>query len=140
MTVKRALAGERGVTVAGLVAGAAGIAVLWAAGVEFPVAIPPGLVILLAGALFVAFAPWRWATLVGVVLGLFVAVGFVVSGGIPNLVGGDGNSLGGSSNPVERDTLGTVIGTWIQTIGVLAAVIAGVMATRNNYRRPAQAR
>jgi hypothetical protein len=47
------------VTVAGLVVGADGIAILWASGVEFPVAIPPGLVILLVGALFVGLAPWR---------------------------------------------------------------------------------
>jgi len=59
MTVQRTLSGEQAVTVAGLVVGAAGIAILWAAGVEFPVAIPPGLVILLVGALFVALAPWR---------------------------------------------------------------------------------
>ena len=42
MTVQRTLSGEQMVTVAGLVVGAAGIAVLWASGVEFPVAIPPG--------------------------------------------------------------------------------------------------
>ena len=39
--------------VGGLVVGALGIAILWASGVEFPFAVPPGLVILLAGALFV---------------------------------------------------------------------------------------
>ena len=59
MTVQRTLSGEQMVTVAGLVVGAAGIAVLWASGVEFPVAIPPGLVILLVGALFAGLAPWR---------------------------------------------------------------------------------
>ena len=59
MTVHRTSSGGRAVTLAGLVIGAAGIAVLWASGVEFPVAIPPGLVILLVGALFVGLAPWR---------------------------------------------------------------------------------
>jgi hypothetical protein len=136
VTAQRALSGERAVTVAGLVAGAAGIAVLWASGVEFPVAIPPGLVILLAGALFVGVAPWRWATGVGAFMGLFVTCGFLISGGIPNLVGADGSTFFGTPNPVDRDTLGTVIGTWVQTIGALTALIAGVIATRNNYRKP----
>jgi len=140
MTVQRMLSEEQAVTVTGLVAGAAGIAVLWASGVEFPVAIPPGLVILLVGALFVGLAPWRWATGVGAFLGLFVALGFLISGGIPNLVGGDGSTFFGTPNPLDRDTLSTIIGTWIQTIGVLTALIAGVIATRNNYRKPTQGR
>ena len=140
MTEQRNLSGERAVTVAGLVVGATGIAVLWAAGVEFPVAIPPGLVILLVGALFVGLAPWRWATGLGAFLGLFVTLGFLISGGIPNLVGADGNTLFGTPNPVDRDTLGTLFGTWIQTIGALTALIAGVIATRNNYRKPTRAR
>ncbi len=140
MTAWRTLSGKRAVTVAGLVVGAAGIAVLWASGVEFPVAIPPGLVILLAGALFVGVAPWRWATGVGAFMGLFVTCGFLISGGIPNLVGADGSTFFGTPNPVNRDTLGTVIGTWVQTIGALTALIAGVIATRNNYRKPARTR
>jgi hypothetical protein len=122
------------VTVVGLVAGGVGIAILWASGVEFPVAIPPGLVILLVGALFVGLAPWRWATGVGAFLGLFVTLGFLVSGGIPNLVSGDGSTFFGTPNPIGRDTLGTIIGTWIQLIGVLTALIAGMIATRNSYR------
>jgi hypothetical protein len=83
MTVQRTLSEERALTVGGLVVGAAGIAILWASGVEFPVAIPPGLVILLVGALFVGLAPWRWATGVGAFLGLFVTLGFLISGGNP---------------------------------------------------------
>ena len=130
----RKLSGERALTVGGLVAGSAGIAILWASGVEFPVAIPPGLVILLAGALFIGLAPWRWATGVGAFLGLFVTLGFLVSGGIPNLVSGDGSTFFGTPNPIGRDTLGTIIGTWIQMIGVLTALIAGMIATRNSYR------
>ena len=99
----RKLSGERAVTVVGLVAGGAGIAILWASGVEFPVAIPPGLVILLVGALFIVLAPWRWATGVGAFLGLFVVLGFLISGGMPNLVGADGSTLFGSPNPIEQD-------------------------------------
>jgi hypothetical protein len=63
---------------------------------------------------------------VGAFLGLFVAVGFLASGGLPNLVGRDGTSV--------------AIGTWIQLAGVLTALVAGVMATRANYPNRAQAR
>ena len=120
------LSGPRAATVVGLVAGAVGIAVLWASGVEFPIYPPPGIPILLAGAIFVALATWPWAPGVGAFLGLFVTVGFVVSGGPPNLVGRDGTSV--------------AIGTWIQMTGVLTALIAGVIATRTDYRKQAQAR
>ena len=120
------LSGPRAAKVVGLVAGAVGIAVLWASGVEFPIYPPPGIPILLAGAIFVALATWPWAPGVGAFLGLFVTVGFVVSGGPPNLVGRDGTIV--------------AIGTWIQMTGVLTALIAGVIATRTNYRKQAQAR
>jgi hypothetical protein len=110
----------------GLVAGAVGIAILWASGVEFPIYPPPGIVILLAGAIFVSLASWPWAPAVGAFLGLFVTVGFLVSGGPPNLVGREGASV--------------AIGSWIQMVGVLTALVAGVMATRANNRDQAQAR
>jgi hypothetical protein len=58
----------RVLTITGLASGALGIAILWAAGVEFPFYPPPGVVILVAGAVFVALAPWRWAAVVGAVL------------------------------------------------------------------------
>ena len=118
--------GPRAATVAGLVAGAAGIAILWASGVEFPIYPPPGIIILLAGAIFVGLASWPWAPAVGAVLGLFITVGFVASGGPANLFGQDGT--------------GVAIGTWIQMAGVLTALAAGVIATRASYREQAQAR
>jgi hypothetical protein len=114
-------------TVAGLAVGALGIAILWASGVEFPIYPPPGIVILLTGALFVGLAPWRWAPDAGAFLGLFVTLGFLISPtGLTNLFGRAGTSV--------------LIGTWIQMIGVLTSLIAGVIATRANYQKPAQAR
>jgi hypothetical protein len=110
-------------TVGGLVVGAAGIAVLWAGGVKFPVAIPPGLIILLAGAVFVAVARWRWAPAVGVLLGAFITVGFLASPtGLPNLTGDAGATV--------------AVGQAIQQVGVIAAIVAGVLALRAAYRRP----
>jgi len=126
MNAQSRLSGPWAATVAGLVVGALGIAVLWASGVEFPIYPPPGIIILLAGVIFVSLAPWLWAPAVGAFLGLFVTVGFVVSGGPPNLVGRDGTSV--------------AIGTWIQMTGVLTALIAGVITTRANYQKQAQAR
>ena len=117
----------RMMTFVGLVVGALGIAILWASGVTFPVAIPPGLVILLAGALFVALAPWPWSSGVGAFLGLFVFVGFLISPtGLTNLFGEAGTSV--------------AIGQGVQVAGVLTALIAGVIATRANYRKPAEDR
>jgi uncharacterized membrane protein YdjX (TVP38/TMEM64 family) len=118
--------GARLVTSGGLVAGALGIAIMWASGVEFPV-VPPGLVILLAGALFVGLMRWRWAPAVGTFLGLFILVGFALSGqGVDNLTGAEG--------------AGAVAGQVIQLAGVSAALVAGVIATRANYREPARRR
>ena len=50
MTAQGTLSGPRALTIAGLVVGAIGIGILWASGVEFPFAIPPGIVILVVGA------------------------------------------------------------------------------------------
>jgi hypothetical protein len=113
---------SRAATVAGLVAGAVGIGILWQSGVEFPFTaiLPPGIWILLAMAAVVAFAPWRWAPGVGAFGGLFVTVGFVISGSVPNLFGADGTSV--------------LIGSWVQLLGVLTAFGAGVIATSANYR------
>lgn len=127
MKARRALSGPRAATVAGLVVGAVGIAILWASGVEFPFYPPPGMVILLAGALLVGLAPWPWAPGVGAFLGLFVTVGFLVSPtGRTNLAGKAGASV--------------AVGQGIQVIGVLTALIAGVIATRANYGRSPRAR
>jgi hypothetical protein len=117
---------SRAVTVLGLLVGALGIAILWASGVEFPIYPPPGIVILLAGAAFVGLAPWRWAPGVGAFLGLFVFVGFLISPtGLPNLFGEEGT--------------GVATGQGVQVAGVLTALIAGVIATRANYRKQARA-
>jgi hypothetical protein len=109
--------GTRAATVAGLVVGAAGIGLLRIGGVKFPVAVPPGIVILLAGALFVAFAPWRWAPGLGIPLGLFITIGFLVS---PT---GLGNLRGEAGLTVQ-------LGQLIQQLGVITAMIAGALALR----------
>jgi hypothetical protein len=117
----------RAVTMAGLVVGAIGIAILWASGVEFPLYPPPGIVILAAGTVFVGFARRPWAPGVGAFMGLFVTVGFLISPtGLSNLAGEAGTSV--------------AIGQGIQVVGVLTAQVAGVVATRANYRRAGSGR
>ena len=109
-------------TIAGLLVGAVGIAVLWASGVEFPVYPPPGIVILVSGALFVAFVRRVSSPAVGAFLGLFVIVGFLISPtGLSNLTGEEGASV--------------AVGQGIQVAGVLTALVAGSLAARANYRR-----
>ncbi len=126
MHTQRSLPRPRAVTVLGLMVGALGIAILWASGVAFPIYPPPGMVILLAGALFVGLAPWRWAPGVGALLGLFVFAGFLISPtGLTNLFGQAGTSV--------------AIGQGIQVIGVFTALVAGMLTTRANYRNQAPA-
>src|SRR5215216_5043473 len=99
--------GPRLATIVGLVVGALGIAVLW------------------AGALVVGLAPWRWAPAVGVLLSLFILVGFLISpDGIPYIRGEHGAAR--------------QIGQAIEVIGVLTALIAGVIATGADYRKLAR--
>ena len=124
LSTSRTWVRARAATIAGLLIGAAGIAILWAAGVPFPTAVPPGLVILVAGALLVGFVRRRWTTAVGAFLGLFVVVGFLVSPtGLSNLTGKAGALV--------------AFGQAVQQVGVLTALIAGVLATRAAYRDPA---
>ncbi|MBA2513883.1 MAG: hypothetical protein H0V26_06095 [Solirubrobacterales bacterium] len=112
---------SRSATVLGLVIGATGISVLWAAGVEFPIAVPPGIVILLVGALVVSLVHRPWAAGVGAFLGLFVLVGFLASPtGIDNISGDEGAVV--------------AAGQAVQVVGVITALASGVVAFRAERR------
>jgi hypothetical protein len=131
MTVQRSSSGPWRVTIAGLATGAVGISILWATGQEFPVYPPPGIIILLAGAVFVGLTSWRWTPAVGAFLGLFVTVGFVLEG----VIGGGGfENLAGEAGVVRA------IGQVVQVAGVVTGLIAGVIATRANYRKTGPSR
>jgi len=108
-------------TVVALLVSAAGIGVLWAAGIVFPFYPPPGMLIGVAGALFVLLARWRWGPAVGSAVALFFLVGFLASPtGIDNITGNAG--------------AGAMLGSVIQMLGVLTALGAGLVATRQSYR------
>jgi hypothetical protein len=126
MGVETTSTGLHATTAGGLVVGAVGISILWTAGQDFPFYPPPGIVILVVGALFVGLTSWRWTPAVGAFLGLFVAVGFLVSG----VAGGDGfDNLSGVHGT------GRAIGQVIQLIGAITALVAGALQTRANYSR-----
>src|SRR5215470_2619498 len=75
--MNRSTSTSRLATVLGLAVGATGCAILWVAGaVPFPV--PPGMVIMAAGALFVGWVPWRWAPAGNTLLGLLFAGGVLI--------------------------------------------------------------
>jgi hypothetical protein len=111
------LAGK--LTVAALLVAVAGIVIQIVSGVDYPT-VPPGIVILLVAAGVVAFGPWRWAPVAGVVVGLFLLVGFFASGAAARLL--DPSQLGGFA------------GTWVQFMAVIVAVVVGTTATIQNFR------
>ena len=108
-------------TVAGLVVAAAGIVIQIASGAEYPT-IPPGLIILLAAAGLAALATrWRWTTIVAVIVSLFLLVGGVLAPQAREQL----------SDPTQ---VGIFIGTLIQLLALVVALVAGVAATRQLYR------
>jgi hypothetical protein len=107
---------QRTMTALGLAVGAAGIGILWGAGIDFPFYPPPGLLILAAGAVFVVVVRARWAPVAGPLLGVFMVIGFLASSGIDNLTGGAG--------------AGVAVGSAVQLTGVVVATVAGLLALR----------
>jgi hypothetical protein len=122
----RRLSPAASLTVAGLVVAAAGIVIQIASGADYPT-IPPGLLILLAAAGLVALATrWRWTMIVGVIVSLFLLVG-------------------GALAPQAREQLGdptqvgVFIGTVIQLLALVVALVVSVAATRQSYRTQTRA-
>ena len=111
----------KNLTIAGLLVGAVGIALLWVGGIAFPIYPPPGILILSAGAVVVSLVRRRWAPAVGAALGLFVLGGFFLSSGVDNLTGAHGATVS--------------FGSAIQLLGVATAFVAGTCATGQSYQR-----
>jgi prepilin signal peptidase PulO-like enzyme (type II secretory pathway) len=113
-------------TVVALLVTAAGIVIQIFSGIDFPT-VPPGLVIVLVAAGLIAFGPWWWTPVVGAILGVWLLVGFSLSGEAGRLV--DPSGLGG------------FVGLWIQLVAVIVAIATGIVATARNLRagaRPAR--
>jgi hypothetical protein len=105
-------------TVVSLLIAAVGFVTQMVAGVTDTPTVPPGLVVILVAAGVVAFVPGRWMPLAGVVAGLFNLVASVVVDAVDRLT--DASPAAG------------FIGAWLMHIGLIAACIAGTMATARN--------
>jgi len=108
--------------VAGLIAAAAGVLTLFVTGVAAPQAFI-GFFLLVALALLVLFGHWRWTTIVGSVLSLFFCVTAAISPGFVDRL----------SNPANT---GAFVGTTLQVAGLLSALLAGIIASLQNYHTP----
>ena len=108
-------------TVAALLIAAAGFVAQMVAGVTDTPTIPPGLVVILLAAGLIAFVPGRWMPLAGVFAGLFNLVASVVVDAVGRLM---------DPSPATG-----FVGAWLMHIGLIAACIAGTMATVRNAER-----
>jgi hypothetical protein len=118
-------AGKLNVT--GMVTAAAGIIIQITSGSDLYPTIPPGPIILLAGAVLVALGPWRWTPVVGVVVPLFLFVGAVMA------AVNSGEFVDQLTNPGQVG-IGVFAGDVIQLLGVITALVAGIVALRQSSR------
>ena len=119
MKRKLTLSLEGRITIACLIVAAAGVQLQIISGHPYP-EIPPVFFILLIPAGLISFAPWRWTPISAVVAGIFLTAGLFLSGASHRLID--------LKNPADST------GLWIQTLGVLGALIAGCIAVYKNYR------
>lgn len=119
MTANTRMSGARVATVAGLAAGAVGIIVLRVSGTPMP-AVPPGLILLIGAAVLVAVTRWRWAPAVGALVAVAEILGVTLSGSLENLV--------------DVEQVGIMAGTWIRSLGIVTALVAGIVATVTHRR------
>lgn len=106
-------------TIVALLAVAAGFLLQIVAGsVKVPV-VPPGLLILLIPVGLIAFGRWRWAPATSVVAGLFLTMGLF--------------AIGSGKRLLDLSQMIGCIGLWIQFLAQLIALIAGSLATLQNY-------
>ena len=115
------LSSSQKLTSLALVVAAAGVLLQIVSGAPYP-KIPPVFFILLVPALLIAVGKRRWTLIIAIVAGLFLTFGLFSSGAYTRLV-----------TPTQ---LGDTIGLWIQTLAVIVAVIAGVIAFARPRRAP----
>lgn len=108
-------------TILGLILAAAGISILFITNSVAVPALAIGPILLLVVAGLVAFGPWRWTPIAGVLVALFILGGAFIAPGL----------FARLSNPAQ---LGGFVGTWIQVLGLLTALVAGIIAARQNYQ------
>jgi hypothetical protein len=120
MNTRSSLSTAGKLTVTALLVTAGGFVLQMASGVTNTPTVPPGLVTLLVAAGLVALLSWWWMSVVGAFAGLFNLIAFVVIGAVGRLV--------------EPSPLSSFVGAWIMFLAVIVAVVAGSVATIQNYR------
>lgn len=120
MSRKPSLSTAGKANVAGMVVGAAGIAILFVS-IDFPVPVPVGTILLLLVAGLVGLGRWRWTPIVGVLMPLSIFVGGFIAPGLYDRL-------------TQSSEVGAFVGTWVQTPALLVAIVAGLVATRESYR------
>ncbi|WP_344313301.1 hypothetical protein [Fodinicola feengrottensis] len=83
--------------------------------------IPPAIPISLVAALLIGVLRWKWAPILGLFVGLFMLVGFTLSGGY-----------------VRLPTAGTLLGTsgvWLYVLGFVVTILASIAALNQAFRR-----
>jgi hypothetical protein len=110
--------------VAGLVGNAAGIWMQAFSGDPDYPAIPPGPIVLIVVALGVAFTHrrWWWTPIIGTLLSLLITVGAFMTPGTARRLN-------------DPAAVGPFIGTLIQLVSLAVGIVAGLVATTQNYRR-----
>ncbi|GIF73570.1 hypothetical protein [Asanoa siamensis] len=116
---------SRVVTSVALVAGAAGIFLQGLAGVDMP-AVPPGAVMLIVAAALIALTRWGWAPILGVVVASAEVAALAATGALADLT--------------DPSAMGIWLATWVRTIGVASALVAGVVAIVSWRRAVSRAR
>ena len=116
-----ALTGAGKLHIVGLIVAAAGILTLFATGVAKQV-FPVGVVLLIAVVLLILFGPWRWTPILGVVLPLFIFITALIVPGLFDRL----------TNPAQT---GAFVGTTVQMLGLITAIIFGSIASLQNYRK-----
>lgn len=107
--------------VTGLVTAALGILILFVVGgVTGPV--PVGTLMLATAAAVVAFAPWRWAPVLGLAVTLYLIVGFVLNETSARL----------STQAGE----GALVGSLALALGLFVAAVGGVVSSIRSYLDP----
>jgi hypothetical protein len=103
-----------------LLLGALAILILFAADVV-TAPVPIGTILLLAVAGLVGFASWRWAPILGVLMALSIFVGSLIAPGLGDRLSSPGD-------------VGAFVGSWLETLALPVAIVAGVVMTAHNYR------
>lgn len=125
MSERRSLSTPAKLNVAALAVTAAGMLLQITSGSALYPTIPPGPIIVLAGAGVVALGVRRWSPIIGLVVPLILTVGGIVAAASGN------QFLDQLTEPAEP---GIFVGTVVHLLGLIAALIAGAVALKRSSR------